>query len=199
MSEPSPTRPRSERARTAILSATRDLVSEVGYEQMSIEGIAARAHVGKQTIYRWWSSKSAILAECVLEGLILPSQDMPEDTGDLREDLLGWFRRALQDLGDPANASLLRGLVSAAADDPDLAAVLYERLTGPQEATMAERLRRAEAGGEIDSALTSTAVIEMLFGTIVYRILSRLDVGPELADGLIDTLLNGLRGDRRSS
>ncbi|GAA4663803.1 TetR/AcrR family transcriptional regulator [Frondihabitans cladoniiphilus] len=174
-------------------------MSEVGYEQMSIEGIAARAHVGKQTIYRWWRSKSAILAECVLEGLILPSQDVPEDTGDLREDLLGWLRRALQDLGDPANASLLRGLVSAAADDPDLAAVLYERLTGPQEATMAERLRRAEAGGEIDSTLTSTAVIEMLFGTIVYRILSRLDVGPELADGLIDTLLNGLRGDRRNS
>ncbi|BDZ48563.1 TetR family transcriptional regulator [Frondihabitans sucicola] len=194
MSEPSPTRPRSERARTAILAATRDLVAEVGYEQMSIEGIAARAHVGKQTIYRWWKSKSAILAECVLEGLILPSRELPPDTGDLRDDLLVWFRGALHELGDPANASLLRGLVSAAADDPDLAAVLYERLTGPQEASMAARLREAEADGEIDSALTSTAVIEMLFGTIVYRILSRLDVGPDLADGLIDTLFDGLRG-----
>ena len=199
MSEPSSTRPRSERARTAILSATRDLVSEVGYEQMSVEGIAARAHVGKQTIYRWWKSKSAILAECVLEGLILPSRDLPANTGNLREDLRVWFRGALQDLGDPANASLLRGLVSASADDPELAAVLYDRLTGPQEASMAARLHEAEASGEIGSALTSTAVIEMLFGTIVYRILSRLDVGTELADGLIDTLFDGLGGQRRNS
>jgi AcrR family transcriptional regulator len=62
---------RSEAARTAILNATARQFAERGWEQLSIEGIAADADVGKQTIYRWWSSKSAFVAECLLERLVL--------------------------------------------------------------------------------------------------------------------------------
>lgn len=192
MTEPVSTRPRSERARTAILIATRDLVAEVGYEAMTIEGIAARAKVGKQTIYRWWRSKSAILAECVLEGLVLPSRDVPADTGDLREDLVAWLRATLTDLSSPATESLLRGLIAAAAEDPELAAVLYERLTGPQESSVVGRLHAVagEVDGNGDEAAAS--VVEMLFGTIVYRVLCRLSLEPGLAEGLVDTVLDGL-------
>lgn len=192
MTEPVSTRPRSERARTAILIATRDLVAEVGYEAMTIEGIAARAKVGKQTIYRWWRSKSAILAECVLEGLVLPSRDVPADTGDLREDLVAWLRATLTDLSSPATESLLRGLIAAAAEDPELAAVLYERLTGPQESSVVGRLHAV--AGEVDGNGDEAAanVVEMLFGTIVYRVLCRLSLEPGLAEGLVDTVLDGL-------
>ena len=60
--EPDPAR-RSGRAHAAILEATRELIVEVGYDGMSIEGIAGRAGVGKQTIYRWWPSKAALVLD----------------------------------------------------------------------------------------------------------------------------------------
>src|SRR5687768_4995339 len=57
---------RSEPARRAILAAALDQVAEVGYAKLSIEGIAGAAGVGKQTIYRWWPSKGAVLLDSLL-------------------------------------------------------------------------------------------------------------------------------------
>ena len=71
-----PGRKRSEESRQAILTAAAEMVAEVGYAGLSIEGIAARSGTGKQTIYRWWPSKAAILGEALLEGS-LPPIDLP--------------------------------------------------------------------------------------------------------------------------
>ena len=79
---------RSERSRRAILTAALDLVEEVGYAKTSVEGIAARAGVGKQTIYRWWPSKGAVLLDALLA--LSEGDDGVEplpDTGDLAADL----------------------------------------------------------------------------------------------------------------
>jgi AcrR family transcriptional regulator len=82
--EPDPTR-RSARAQAAILEATRELINKIGYDKMSIEGIAAAAGVGKQTIYRWWPSKAAVVLDMwapeVQQQLTFPN------TGDLAADL----------------------------------------------------------------------------------------------------------------
>ncbi|MEK8229116.1 helix-turn-helix domain-containing protein [Oerskovia sp. M15] len=79
---------RSDRSRRAILSATRDLVGDVGYNRLSIEGIAAAAGVGKQTIYRWWRSKAAVLFDAILEvNLREEGSGALPDTGDLESDL----------------------------------------------------------------------------------------------------------------
>lgn len=193
MPQAGPGRSRSAESRAAILVATRDLVAEVGYESVTIEGIAARAHTGKQTIYRWWGSKSAILADCILDGLILPAQELPPESDDIEVALTEWLRGALAAISDPENASVVRGLTSAAADDPNLATVLYERLTGPYESSIAARLESAIERGELREETSAAAVIEMLFGTVLYRLLSRLDVGPHLADSIIDMLFVGLR------
>ena len=63
---PADTTRRNEASRRAILAAAFELVQEVGYAKLSIEGIAARAGVGKQTIYRWWPSKGAVLFDAFL-------------------------------------------------------------------------------------------------------------------------------------
>ncbi|MDQ4110388.1 MAG: TetR/AcrR family transcriptional regulator, partial [Actinomycetota bacterium] len=72
---------RSEEARMAVLDATGRLFATQGYDHLTIEGIAAEAGVSKQTIYRWWSSKSAVVADAMIEDLLLPDQPVVPDTG----------------------------------------------------------------------------------------------------------------------
>ena len=84
-------RPRDQAVRAAILTATGELLTERGYERLSVEAIAGRAGVGKQTIYRWWRSKAAVVGEAVAAGqLPLPSAP-PPDTGELGSDLRSWI------------------------------------------------------------------------------------------------------------
>ena len=106
-------RPRSPRAQQAIVTATCDLLLEMGYERLSIEGVAARAGVGKQTVYRWWPSKSALVTEAVLEGRLPISGEPPPDTGDLRTDLGSWLARQFEALADPYVLSLIRAVTAA--------------------------------------------------------------------------------------
>ena len=82
---------RSEEARTAILAATGRLMSERGYEHLTIEGIAQEAGVGKQTIYRWWKSKGEIIADSLLDGLIFNERLTLPDTGNIQIDLVDWL------------------------------------------------------------------------------------------------------------
>ena len=70
-------RRRSERSHEAILAATQRLLLERGYRELTIEGIAARAGVGKQTIYRWWPSKAALVLEAYLAGQEAVEQPPP--------------------------------------------------------------------------------------------------------------------------
>src|SRR5690606_13055468 len=77
---------RSEASRRAILTAAFELAGEVGYAKLSIEGIAARAGVGKQTIYRWWPSKGAVLFDAILSLSEGPEGSALPDTGDLEAD-----------------------------------------------------------------------------------------------------------------
>ncbi|MCZ7686562.1 MAG: TetR/AcrR family transcriptional regulator [Sandaracinaceae bacterium] len=124
-------RPRSDRARRAILEATRDQLGQHGYEQLSIQHIADAACVGKQTVYRWWSSKRALVAECVIEGYVLPVGEGPADTGDLREDMRAWFRELATQYGREPQVSLLRALTAAAAESEEVAAKLLARFGDP--------------------------------------------------------------------
>src|SRR5260221_2469659 len=78
-------RRRSEASRKAILDATYELLKTIGFHQMSIEGVASRAGVGKATIYRWWSSKGVLAVEAFMEA-VAPSIEVPE-TGSARTDI----------------------------------------------------------------------------------------------------------------
>lgn len=99
---------RSERSRRAIFDAALALVSEAGYTKTTIEGIAARAGVGKQTIYRWWPSKAAVLLDAFLdlaaqanEALGGDAESEIPDTGDLAADLKYVLRATVDELNNP--------------------------------------------------------------------------------------------------
>ncbi len=180
-------RARSERARTAVLAATRELVAELGYAHVTIEKIAARAGVGKPTIYRWWQSKNAILAECVLAGEVLPPADVESSVEGIRVSASQWFREVLAYVDE--NAPLLRGLVAATYEDPDLAAQLRSHLADPIETALTEW---AVAAGTADGAppeMSPRALAQLLFGAVLYRLAAGDDAADGSGEDLFDVLL----------
>lgn len=187
---------RSEASRRAILTAAFELVGEVGYAKLSIEGIAARAGVGKQTIYRWWPSKGAVLFDAFL--MLAEGQDgrgaaLP-DTGDLEADLKAVLRATVDELNDPRYDEPMRALATEILHDPDLAAAYAERLDGPMKELKKERLRSAQRAGELPADLDLDLAVEMLWGPLRTRWFERS--GPlthEYADRIVETALNGLR------
>src|SRR5215217_7717783 len=94
-----PGRPRSEEAHGAILDAAVALIRELGYDAVTMDGIAARAGVGKATVYRRWKGKETLVVEAV--GRIVAAMSVP-DTGDTRADLLAMMRGTLRLYEDPA-------------------------------------------------------------------------------------------------
>lgn len=179
--------PRSETARVAILEATAQLVRERGYEQLSMEGVAAAAHVGKQTIYRWWGSKSELVAESMLDGFLMPGGEEPPNTGDIRADLAEWLREIFAFVESPENELLLRSLVSAATVSREIGARLHEQLGAGSALT--RRIDDAAQSGEIRSGLVGQDVGELLIGTVVLRVLTREPIDSDLPGRLVRSIL----------
>lgn len=187
---------RNERSRVAILTATRELISQVGYAKLTIEAIAARAGVGKQTIYRWWSSKGAVVFDSLLalsegpdgEDIALP------DTGDVEADLKAVLRATATEFSDPDFEAPIRALHTEIINDPDLAAVYREKMEQPMNEAKKERLRNAQRAGQIAADADLDLFLEVLHAPFTQRWLTRS--GPldaDFADALVDTALRAFR------
>ena len=179
---------RSEAARRAILTAAVELLAERGYDHLAIEAIASRAGVGKQTIYRWWKSKSDIIAEALLEGMILRDRLNLPDTGDVRADLRTWLEAVGDLLLSSQGEALSRSLIAAATDNADVGRRLRDAIAG--SGALSTRLHAA-AGTE--AALAPGAPVdeisEALVGALVLRALSRSPLDAASIDGLITVAL----------
>ncbi len=176
---------RSEAARTSILTATARLFAERGYDHLSIESIAAAAGVGKQTIYRWWPSKGHLVAECLLEGMLLPERLVPPDTGDLRADLIAWLEEIFRVLASPNGDGLMRSLIAAAAENDEVGKRLGASLGA------LSLLSRFDAQDDASGRPVPAAreVVESLVGAVVMRALSRTPIEPGDAERLVNAML----------
>jgi len=177
---------RSESARLAILTATARQFAAEGYDSLTMEGIAAEAKVGKQTIYRWWPTRTALVADALAEGLIMPDWFAPADSGDIRADLLEWVQNVVGFIREPGHDGLLRSLVVAAAEDEAVALRLNERLGVLQ--LLGERMRRAVEAGELEAQPVED-LVEALLGAVVVRTLRRAPLDDRFAERLVTTLL----------
>ncbi|MFD4555671.1 TetR/AcrR family transcriptional regulator [Streptomyces sp. NPDC058469] len=183
-------RTRSETTRRAILEATRDELAANGYDKLSIDRIAAAAGAGKQTVYRWYPSKSALVAECVLDGYGFPLTNSVPDTGVIRRDLRDWLGTFADLLAHPQTAALIRASTAAAAESDDVAVRFYKHVTAAAEDALAERLR---AAAPVDDT-RAVAAAEALIGAMLYRLLVRQPATPQFLDSLTDTVLSGIQG-----
>jgi AcrR family transcriptional regulator len=190
-----PTR-RSERSRQAILTAANELVHEIGYRKLTIEAIAARAGVGKQTIYRWWSSKGAVVLDGMIAAVTDPDDLSLPDTGDIDADIRDVVRAIVEELADPTLSGTSRALTIEMQDDPDLADAILERLLGPQLAAVADRLRIAQEAGQLRPDLDLTVAVEMFVGPLYHRWLLRTaPLTAAYADTVTELALRALRPD----
>ncbi|HEY3506319.1 MAG TPA: TetR/AcrR family transcriptional regulator [Actinocatenispora sp.] len=189
----SPRRPdrRSEQAAKAVVQAALDLCEDIGYAKLSIEGIASRAGVGKNTIYRWWPSKGAVLLDGLLDAWG-GSASFP-DTGDVVADLKTQMRAAVDNLvGSPAGRHY-RALIGEAQHDEALAETLQERLHRPVMALAVARVELAQRHGQIRADIEPELAIELLYGPIYHRwLLTHRVPTAERIDATVDAAFAGL-------
>lgn len=185
-------RPRSEASKTAILNATIDLLEESEYSTLTMEAIAARAGVGKATIYRWWSNKPKL----VLDAFLMSTEThlhFLENT-PIREN----FRQQLKTLANVLNGSLGRtvvALVAESGENSEIAKTFYTDFLRPRREDAKLILERAISQGEIQAAINLDVVSDMLYGPIYFNILIyKKKIDSKFIDTLVDQVMKGIIG-----
>lgn len=190
---------RSARSRRAIYDAALALVAEVGYPKTTIEGIASRAGVGKQTIYRWWPSKADVLLEAFLDLINQTAEAAGQvpysipDTGDLAADLKYVLRATVDELSDPAFEAPSRALAAEGLVNEELGRRFVAQLLEPQLQLYVDRLRAAQEAGEVRPGIDPRIALELFVSPLAQRWLQH--TGPityEYTDTLVDYALHGL-------
>jgi len=183
-------RPRSEEARRAILNAALEIAAEEGYSALTIEGIAARAGVGKQTIYRWWPTKADVLldAGAAKAELRVPLGDHGSYAADLRAFLTASYKMA----NDAALSDLLRALMAEAQLNPVFGERFRRDFLERRRDALGVIVDRARQRGDLPSRPARGVVLDLVFGTIWYRVLAtRRRLDKALVDDLVAVLTDG--------
>jgi AcrR family transcriptional regulator len=184
-------RRRSKHSHDAIVAATQELLIERGYADLTIEGIAARAGVGKQTIYRWWPSRAALVLEAYLAGE--EAVPPPGEGRSVRDDvraLLGWLVAVL---AEPTGGPVVAGLVSDLQHDADLARGFRQHVVPARREAILAALERGRARGEIREDANLELAVDALHGAVFYRLLlSGEPLDDSFVDRLADQTLAGL-------
>ncbi|AHH15134.1 putative transcriptional regulator, TetR family [Nocardia nova SH22a] len=180
-------RRRNEATHQAILDAALNLLATSEGRPVTVDSIAAAAGVGKQTIYRWWPSKGAVLLEALLDRArrAVPTPD----TGSVRTDILTIADTTFTGAQHPSTAPALRALVREAARDPHLAELLRD-FTETRRAVVRDVLERGIARGELPADTDTALLADLLYGLFWYRfLLGHAPLDHATAAHLVDTLL----------
>ena len=185
-----PGRPRSEQADRAIIDAALSLFAESGPEGLCIERVAARAAVGKATIYRRWPGKEDLL----LDAIAALKTPLPEPAGpSAREDLVALLGAMCEETADPRRARQFALLLGEGAKYPRLMARYLETVVEPRREVIRTVLRRGIATGELRPDLDVEAALFMLAGAVIARRGPEMGaVPPGYPERVVDELLRGL-------
>ncbi|MBF6449974.1 MULTISPECIES: TetR/AcrR family transcriptional regulator [Nocardia] len=182
-----PGRPRSERSRRAVLEAARDLLTDRGLPGLSVDEIAAHAGVSKNTIYRWWPTKAAVLMDAFTDAFA-DRMSVPAE-GDALTRLRTTVRRVATLMSDPDARRPFVALVAAAQHDPELAAALRDRFIAGRRAEVGELLADARSTGRLPAGLDPDTAIDLIYGALYYRLLVS---GETIDSGYADRILTAM-------
>ncbi len=167
----SPGRPRSEESRNAILHSTLKLLKQQGgFSELSIEAIAADANVGKTTVYRWWPTKAALVADAFStsaeEELQFPN------TGSVQRDMNLQMRRLIRIFRSP-RGKVVAALLAGGQSDPELIEAFRDRFLWPRRRQAYQTLQRGIGRGELPVGSDLDLILDSLYGPIYMRFLIR--------------------------
>ena len=166
-----PGRPRSEQSRQAILRSTLKLLRQQGgFPDLSIQAIAADANVGKATVYRWWPTKAALVADAFSASA---EQELQfPDTGSLRNDMARQMRRVIRLFRSP-RGKVVAALLAGGQSDPELIEAFRERFLWPKRRQAYKTLQRGIDRGELPADTNLDLLLDSLYGPIYMRFLIR--------------------------
>ena len=189
---------RSTRIRQAVRRATLEILTEKGFAEITLPGVAARAGVNKTTIYRWWSSPLELVQEALegFEALALPDVD----TGSFAGDVAAFARARLRLIRDPTAAGILRAVISMGHADATLA-LWVERFWKPREREWRSPIERAIERGELSAAARAVPLVELVAGPLLLsHLATRRPLSRSALAALVATVVSGVealhgRGD----
>lgn len=191
MAKPGPERDLDAKRR--ILDATRGLIAEQGPNRVGVDEIVARAGVGKQTIYRWWSSKAAVVLDALEESFEI-ERAFP-DTGSTRRDLRIQMRRVATAFASPTGA-IIQQAVSRSQGDPDVAEEFRRRFFDRRRGHAAAVIERGIARGELRGDLPVETAVDVLYAPLWLRLLvGHQPLTAAAADDILDLVWPALAGD----
>lgn len=186
-----PGRPRSAEADRAILRAAVDLLADEGYGGVTMEGVAARAGVGKATVYRRWPCKSALVVDAVTA--CCESGVQPPHTGAARDDLLVFVRGFLHHLRTSDAGRVMPALVAELSRSAELAQAFREGFVQPRRAKVLEAVRRGVERGEVRAGVDPELVADGVVAVLLHRFLvTGMEIDDELPERLVDMLWRGI-------
>jgi AcrR family transcriptional regulator len=186
-----PGRPRSEESRQSILRSTLKLLKQHGgFAELSIEAIAADANVGKTTVYRWWPTKAALVADAFSasaeEELQFP------DTGSVRRDMSLQMRRLIR-IFRSERGKVVAALLAGGQSDPELIEAFRDRFLWPWRKQAYQTLQRGIDRGELPVGSDFDLILDSLYGPIYMRFLIRhAKLDESFADEICGLVLQGL-------
>jgi AcrR family transcriptional regulator len=184
-----PGRPRSEQARLAILRSTLKLLEKNGFSELTIESVAARAGVGKATVYRWWPNKAVLIADAFASSTTRKLH-FP-DTGSVRTDMSQQMRQVIKIFGS-RRGRIVSAILGGGQSDRDLIAAFRERFLWPRRREAYATLERGILRGELRKDVDKDLLLDALYGPIYMRFLIRHDkLTPDFVDRLCKLVLGG--------
>jgi AcrR family transcriptional regulator len=185
-------RPRSERARKAILEAAGELLLARGLSAVSMDAVAERAGVSKATIYRWWPTKETLALDALYTEWAA-AVPYPRDTGSLRGDLLSLLRPWVRLAGSRPYGRVVAALLTESQTDPVFAAEYRQRFVEPRRDQGREIFRRAIERGEVPPGTKVEVALDLLYGPIYHRLLhGHAPLNDRFVRDVVDTVLDGI-------
>jgi AcrR family transcriptional regulator len=193
-------RPRSEKARQAILASAMDLLLDQGLSSMSMDDVARHAGVSKATIYRWWRSKERLALEALAAEWASSAPADPGDTGTLRGDLIARFLPWVRQLNHRPYARVVAGLVAAAQTDSEFAELYRQHFVQARRDNTRALLVRARDRGEIAADADLEVALDLLYGPVYHRLLhGHAPLTERFAEHVIDAVISAMSPSSRGT
>jgi AcrR family transcriptional regulator len=182
-----PGRPRDPSYDRLILDTTLQILFEKGYKGLTIDGVAARAGMGRPTIYRRWPSKAALVIAALADFVGLSPTP---DTGTLRADLLAFQSQQVRLMNSPQSRRTTAGLVADLVADPELSEMYFRDYIAPRRDSMRQALKRGVDRGELRPDADFDLIYDVLLGPLFMRSVVRGEpLGQGIAEQTVELIL----------